>query len=127
LERYLVVSAGAGLGGLARFVVGNWILAKWGGRFPIATLAVNVSGCFLIGILMMVLTGHLQPHPNWRLFLVVGVLGGYTTFSTFEYETYQAIRSGAPWIGFANVAASVIFGYIAVWLGAWIASPRKGF
>ena len=79
-----------------------------------------------VGVLMILLTERLQPHPNWRLFLVVGVLGGYTTFSSFEYETYQAIRGGAPWIGLANVAASVIFGYLAVCLGAWIVFRGKG-
>src|SRR6266436_886716 len=98
LDRYLVVLAGAGLGGLARFVVGTSIMSKWGGRFPMGTLVVNVSGSFLVGVLMILLTERFQPHPNWRLFLVVGVLGGYTTFSSFEYETYQAIRGGAPWI-----------------------------
>ena len=126
MERYLVVLAGAGLGGLARFVVGTSIMSKWGGRFPMGTLVVNVTGSFLIGVLMILLTERLQPHPNWRLFLVVGVLGGYTTFSSFEYETYQAIRGGAPWIGLVNVAASVIFGYLAVCLGAWTAFRGKG-
>ena len=126
MDRYLVVLAGAGLGGLARFVVGTSIMSRWGGRFPMGTLVVNVTGSFLVGVLMILLTERLQPHPNWRLFLVVGVLGGYTTFSSFEYETYQAIRGGAPWIGLANVAASVIFGYLAVCLGAWIVFRGKG-
>jgi CrcB protein len=122
----LVVLAGAGLGGLARFVLGTWIMSKWSTRFPMGTLVVNVSGSFLIGVLMILFSERLQPHPNWRLFLVVGVLGGYTTFSSFEYETYQAIRGGAPWIGIANVLASVIFGYLAVVLGAWMAATRRG-
>jgi CrcB protein len=121
------VLAGAGLGGLARFVVGAWIMSKWGGRFPMGTLVVNVTGSFLIGVLMILLTERIQPHPNWRLFLVVGVLGGYTTFSSFEYETYQAVRGGAPWIGLLNVVGSVVFGYIAVWIGAALAASRKGF
>lgn len=51
----------------------------------------------MIGLLMTLLTQRLQPHPNWRLLLVVGFLGGYTTFSSFEYETYQSIRDGARW------------------------------
>ena len=88
------------------------------------TLVVNVTGSLLVGILMTLLTERLTPHPNWRLFLVVGVLGGYTTFSTFEYETYQAVRDGARWIGLANVAGSVILGYLAVCLGAWMTGRR---
>ena len=57
-------------------------------------------------------------HENWRPALVVGFLGGYTTFSSFEWETYSAVREGAFWIGLANVLGSVLFGYFAVWLGA---------
>jgi CrcB protein len=93
-------------------------MAKYGGRFPLGTLVANITGSFLIGVLMTLLTERLQPHPNWRLFLVVGFLGGYTTFSSFEYETYQAVRDGARWVGLINVAGSVLFGYLAVWLGA---------
>jgi CrcB protein len=118
LDRYLVVLAGAGLGGLARYAGGTWIMAKYGGRFPLGTLVINVTGSFLIGVLMTLLTERLHPHPNWRLFLVVGILGGYTTFSSFEYETYQAVREGARWMAALYVTASVVLGYIGVWLGA---------
>ena len=88
------------------------------------TLAVNVSGSFLVGLLMVLLTERWQPHPYWRLFLVVGVLGGYTTFSTFEYETYQAMRDGERWMGLFYVMGSVVAGYLAVWLGALAAARR---
>ena len=121
MDRYLVVLAGAGLGGLARYAGGAWIMAKYGGRFPLGTLIINVTGSFFIGILMTLLTERLQPHPNWRLFLVVGMLGGYTTFSSFEYETYQAVRDGARWTAAVYVAVSVGLGYIGVWLGALLA------
>jgi CrcB protein len=80
LDKYLIVLAGAGLGGLARYVAGTWIMSKYGGRFPLGTFVINVTGSFLIGILMALLTERLHPHPHWRLFLVVGFLGGYTTF-----------------------------------------------
>jgi fluoride exporter len=99
LDKYLVVLAGAGLGGLARYVAGTWIMAKYGGRFPLGTFVINITGAFLIGVLMTLLTERFHPHPNWRLFLVVGILGGYTTFSSFEYETYQAVRDGERWLG----------------------------
>jgi fluoride exporter len=122
LDKYLVVLTGAGLGGLARYLAGTWIMEKYGGRFPLGTFIINVTGSFLIGVLMTLLTERWQPHPNWRLFLVVGVLGGYTTFSSFEYETYQAARDGAPWIGLLYVTGSVILGYFGVWLGAVLAS-----
>ena len=124
MDKYLVVLAGAGLGGLARYVAGTWIMAKNGGRFPLGTFVINISGAFLIGLLMTVLTQRFHPHPNWRLFVVVGILGGYTTFSSFEYETLQAVRDGERWLGLLYVAGSVVFGYIAVWLGTFLAGGR---
>ena len=124
MDKYLVVLAGAGLGGLSRYVAGTWIAARYGGRFPLGTLLINVSGAFLIGVLMTLLTERLDPHPNWRLFLVVGILGGYTTFSTFEYETYQAVRDGARWMGMLYVTGSVLLGYLGVWLGVALTARR---
>ena len=124
MDRYLVVLAGAGLGGLARYAAGGWIMAKYGGRFPLGTFIINVTGSFLIGLLMTLLTERFAPHPNWRLFLVVGVLGGYTTFSSFEYELFQAMRDGARWMAAIYVTGSVLLGYVGVWLGALLASSR---
>jgi CrcB protein len=120
MNRYLMVLLGAALGGLARYVIGAAVMQRFSGRFPLGTLVVNVSGCFLIGVLMTAFTERGDPHPNLRLLLVVGVLGGYTTFSSFGWETFQAIDEGSRWIGFANVALSVIFGYLAVLCGAWL-------
>ena len=122
MDKYLFVLSGAGLGGLARYLAGTWIMQKFAGRFPLGTFLINVSGSFVIGVLMTLLTERWQPHPNWRLFLVVGVLGGYTTFSSFEYETYQAVRDGAPWMGLLYMTGSVVLGYFGVWLGSVLAA-----
>lgn len=122
MDKVLVVFGGAGLGGLARYLAGTWIMQKYAGRFPLGTFVINVTGSFLIGVLMTLFTERFEPHPNWRLFLIVGVLGGYTTFSSFEYETYQVMRDGAHWMGLFYVAASVILGYFGVWLGAVLAA-----
>ena len=124
MDRYLVVLAGAGIGGLARYVAGSWIMLKYGGRFPLGTLFMNVSGSFLIGVLMTLLTERLNPHPNWRLFLVVGVLGGYTTFSSFEYELFQSVRDGARWMAMLYLTGSVALGYLGVWMGAVLTARR---
>ena len=124
MDRYLVVLAGAGIGGLARYVAGSWIMLKYGGRFPLGTLFINVSGSFLIGVLMTLLTERLNPHPNWRLFLVVGFLGGYTTFSSFEYEIFQSVRDGARWMAMLYLTGSVLLGYLGVWMGALLISRR---
>ncbi len=124
MDRYLIVLAGAGLGGVLRYAASAWIMQKYGGRFPLGTFLVNISGAFLIGVLMTLFTERWQPHPYWRLFCVVGVLGGYTTFSSFEYESLQALRNGERWMCFLYVGGSVLFGYLAVWLGAALFSRR---
>ncbi len=116
-----MIVLGGGAGSLLRFVAGTAIMTRFGRSFPLGTLAINVTGSFLIGLLMTLFTERFQPHTNLRLLLVVGFLGGYTTFSSFEWETYAAVRDGAFWMGLANIAGSVMFGYLAVWLGALLA------
>jgi CrcB protein len=120
MDRYLMVLVGGGVGALARYILGAEIALRVGGRFPLGTMILNVTGSFLIGLLMTLFTERFT-HPYWRLLLVVGVLGGYTTFSTFEYETFRAVQDGTRWIAFLNVVGSVVLGYIAVWIGAAIA------
>ena len=121
MDRYLAVMAGAALGGLLRYLVVTGITERFASRFPLGTLVVNVTGCFLIGLMMTLLTEKLNPHRNWNLFLVSGILGGYTTFSAFGWETFQAGRSGGHAIAIANVALSCVLGYLAVWLGVILA------
>ncbi|HTP88227.1 MAG TPA: fluoride efflux transporter CrcB [Bryobacteraceae bacterium] len=119
--KYLVVLAGGGVGSLARYVASAAIMQRFGGTFPLGTFVINITGSFLIGLLMTLLTDRLDWSPNWRLLLVVGFLGGYTTFSSFEWESLQALRQGARWSGLLNLVGSVVAGYIAVWLGALLA------
>ena len=124
MDKYLLVLLGGAIGSLARYLASTAILNRYTGRFPLGTVIVNLTGCFLIGAIMTSLTRKTAPHPNWRLFLVVGFLGGYTTFSSFAWETYTAARDGSPWIAFFNVIISVILGYCAVLLGSFIVSRR---
>lgn len=124
MANYLAVFAGAGLGGMARYALGAWVMTRYGGRFPMGTLVVNISGAFLIGLAMTLLTERLAPHPAWRLFLVVGVLGGYTTYSAFAYETLQAVKDGERLMGLVYVISTVAAAYVAVWLGAALAGRR---
>ena len=119
--RYLLVLIGGGTGAMARYAAGSAIMIRFGGKFPLGTLVINVTGSVLIGFLMTMLTERFKLDPNWRLLLVVGFLGGYTTFSSFEWETYSALRDGARWTGALNVVSSVTLGHAAVWLGAILA------
>jgi CrcB protein len=121
LSRHFLVLIGGGAGALARYMAASAIMARFGGKFPLGTLVINVTGSFLIGFLMTILTGRLQLDPRWRLLLVVGFLGGYTTFSSFEWETYTTVREGQLWAGMLNVVSSVMLGYVAVWLGSMLA------
>jgi CrcB protein len=121
LIRYLLVLNGGGAGALARYVAASAIMTRFGGRFPLGTLVINVTGLFLIGLLMTMLTERFKLDPAWRLLLVVGFLGGYTTFSSFEWETYTAVRDGAFWAGMLNVVSSIMLGYVAVRLGCILA------
>ena len=89
--KYVLILLAGGVGSLARYFASSAIASRFGTRFPTGTMVVNVTGCFLIGLIMTLLTER-QPHPYWRLVLVVGFLGGYTTFSSFEWETYAAVR-----------------------------------
>jgi fluoride exporter len=120
--KYLLILLGGGVGSLCRYVVGAAIVTRYGDRLPIAgTMTINVSGSFLIGLLMTLIAERFGPGSNLRPLLVIGFLGGYTTFSSFEWETYSAVRDGGFWIGIANVVGSVTLGYAAVWLGAVLA------
>ena len=121
MNRYLLVFLGGGAGSMLRYLVGTEITARYSGRFPLGTVIINITGSFLIGVLMTLITQRMDGHPHLRLLLVVGVLGGYTTISTFEYETFYAVRAGEHWLGLLNVEGSVVMGYLAVWLGAFMA------
>ncbi len=123
MDKFLLVMFGGAIGSLARYLAGTRVLSLYPGRFPLGTVIVNVTGCFLIGVVMTTIRER-GLHPNWALFLVVGCLGGYTTFSSFAWETFVSARAGRPWIGLANVLISVTLGYLAVWLGALSASKR---
>lgn len=117
MQNYLIIGAGGFLGAISRYAVAYWIGQKWGKMFPLGTFVVNVSGCFMIGLLMTLFTEKYMVNPQWRLFLTVGFLGAYTTFSTFEYETGGLLKDGEWMIAGMNVVFSVIAGFIALRIG----------
>jgi len=118
---YLVVFAGGGIGSVARFALALWIGRRWGRSFPLGTFIINVSGSFLIGLLMTLMAERFLENPEWRLLLVVGGLGGYTTFSTFQYETGKLVADGELIYAVLNIVLSVVLGFVALKLGEVIA------
>lgn len=116
-----MIAAGGALGALARYQLAAMIQARVPAGFPWGTFVVNVSGCLVMGVAATLLTDKLVVHPNWRFLIPIGFIGAYTTFSTFEYETFRAIAEGSWMIGAMNVIGSVVAGYVALWLGVVLA------
>lgn len=112
-----MVGIGGFIGAIARFWLGSYIGERMGSRFPYGTFVINISGSFLIGLILTVLTDKAHLSPNWRYFVPVGFIGAYTTFSTFEYETFVRIQDGQLLTGSLNILLSVLLGFLAVWIG----------
>jgi fluoride exporter len=115
--KWWLIFAGGGLGSMLRYAVGLWVEARVGPGFPWGTFAVNISGCFLIGVLATLADEHAWITPAARLALVTGFLGGFTTFSTFGLETWELVEDGLVGFAAANAAASVVVGVAAVVAG----------
>ena len=117
----LVVFVGAGLGGVARYAVGGWVQSSAGVEFPWATLLINVSGSLLLTLVYGLLEGTAAA-PEWRAFLGIGVLGGYTTFSTFSYESLRLLQHGQLGRASLYVVGSVLLSLLGASLGFRLAS-----
>jgi fluoride exporter len=116
--KYLMVGIGGALGSILRFWIGSYIGGRFGSRFPYGTFVINMSGSFLIGLVITILADKTQWSGNWRYLIPIGFIGGYTTFSAFEYETFRLFQDGQILTAGLNVALSVIVGFAGVWAGA---------
>jgi len=112
-----MIGLGGAMGAIARYQVAAMIQARIPAGFPWGTFVVNITGCLVMGVATALLTDRLIVHPNWRFLIPIGFIGAYTTFSTFEMETFRAISEGAWLVGGLNVVSSVVAGYAALWLG----------
>ena len=116
---YLWIAIGGALGSVARFACAEWIVARWPGAFPWGTLFVNVLGSLIIGMM----AGFGESGVRWQLpllarqFVMIGILGGYTTFSSFSLQTLMLARNGAWILAGLNAAASVLLCVLAAWAG----------
>lgn len=116
MERYLLVALGGALGSLLRYLLGAWVQGVSSPGFPWSTFLVNALGSLLIGaVVRLSLEGALSGEA--RLFLAVGLLGGFTTFSTFSYETLALVQDGEVLLALAYALGSLLLGFILVYLG----------
>ncbi len=119
--QYLWVGLGGFLGANARYALSVWIVGRLGAGFPFQTLLINVSGSFVVGVLLVLLTERLAVDPAWRLLLVVGFLGGYTTFSSYTFEALALAEAG-QWLAAAwYVLGSNGLGLVATYIGMALA------
>lgn len=117
LKRYLLIALGGALGAILRYAIGMGAAQRFGPRFPVGTLTINLSACFLIGLVLEYLNRHAGLSAAWRYLIPIGFIGAYSTFSTFEYEAWADLTRGAYWSGLFYVTASLVGGFIAVGLG----------
>jgi fluoride exporter len=113
----LVIAAGAAVGANLRYAISAWAARQWGTSFPYGTMLINVSGSFAIGLVMVLLSSRLAIGTLWRPLLVTGLLGGFTTFSAFSYETYMLMASGSWPTAALNILGSVGLGLVGMILG----------
>lgn len=112
----IYVALGGAIGASARYLLSNWMASWLGTDFPWGTFFVNISGSFLIGIVLVLVEGGSLP-AEARLLVAVGILGGYTTFSSFSYESLQLITGGAVLATFLNMFGQLALGLTFVYLG----------
>jgi CrcB protein len=116
----LAVGCGGFVGAVARWGLSSWVQRLYGGSFPLGTFAANMLGCLFIGVIFALVEARPDWSPHVRLFLMVGLLGAFTTFSTFGHETLDLLRSGSWWLALLNVLGSATVGLLAVMAGRFV-------
>ncbi len=118
-NKFVLLAVGGAIGTLLRYGVAKWLgEVAWAKGFPLGTFVINVTGSFVLGVAATVILERLPPtHQDWYLLFGTGFCGGYTTFSTFELETYRLVRDGSNWFALANIVGSVVVGYLALVVG----------
>lgn len=118
MNQWVAIGLGGALGAMLRHLIGVWMQMRWGSGFPWGTLAVNLLGCFMIGVLYQYFTAVSLP-PNWRLFIFTGLLGALTTFSTYGLNTVQLLQRGKVETAVVNILANNLLGIGLVFLGIY--------
>jgi CrcB protein len=117
-NKMVLLMVGGAIGTYARYWLGRWFDEQpWTQGLPFGTFVINVSGSFILGVAALVILERLPPeHQNWYLLIGTGFCGGYTTFSTFEWETFKLVRDGSWMFALANVFGSVLAGFAGILL-----------
>jgi fluoride exporter len=121
LHKYLWIAIGGSLGSLARYWVGTTVAVRLGTKFPYGTLVINITACVIIGLSLAFLGKRTELNPAWRYLVPIGFVGAYSTFSTFEWEIFSNLQTGAFLIAALYVVLSFSVGLLGVWCGVMIA------
>ncbi|MBN1453259.1 MAG: fluoride efflux transporter CrcB [Anaerolineales bacterium] len=121
MEKILIISIGAVLGANARYWLGGWAAEKFGTAFPYGTFIINLTGSFILGLFITLVTDRFLVDPNWRLLVTIGFLGSYTTFSSYTFESVGLILENQWLPGLFNLFGSAFLGGLTVLLGILIA------
>lgn len=121
MQKYLFIALGGSLGALARVWVGTTVADKLGTRFPYGTFVINITACVIIGFSLEFLSQRTSINPAWGYLIPTGFVGAYSTFSTFEWETFSKLRIGDFPIAALYVVGSVFVGLVGIWCGVMLA------
>jgi CrcB protein len=113
----IVIGVGGAIGALARYLLGGAVHRLVPGFFPYGTFVVNLLGCLIFGVIVGIAESRVAIGPIGRAFILIGVLGGFTTFSSFTYETFELVRGGQMWPALVNVSGQVGLGFLGLWAG----------
>lgn len=117
IQRLLLIGLAGLLGTLGRYALSGYVARRFGETFPLGTLAVNILGCFLAGFLYYIGQERFLINETLRTALMIGLLGGFTTFSSYGLQTFTLMRDGDVGLAMVNLAASNILGLFTVWAG----------
>ena len=120
MPKPVIIAVGAVLGALLRYWLGDWTAQRFGTAFPYGNLIINLTGSFILGLFMALVTDRFLVSPQWRLFIAIGFLGSYTTFSSYAYESLNLIMTGQGTLGLLNLFGSSFLGGLAVFAGILI-------
>lgn len=126
MKQFLAIFLAGGCGALGRYVVAGWVQRFSSGWFPLGTLTVNVLGCAALGFLASLLTGPMLMREEYRVAVLVGLLGGFTTFSTYSWETIGLAEENQHWLAVANILANNLLGLAFAWTAARLATAIYG-